>query len=121
MSFYDEMREVADDLLGPSSEFAQGVLLLRRLTPGTGPVLNPGDPTPTDYPLSGTVAGVGKEHVDGTLILASDLVATVAVPAVEPRMSDKVLVDGREHSIRRINRIPKAGTAVAFELFIGAA
>lgn len=118
--FYAKMRGVADKLLGPSSQFAQGTMLLRRTSPGSGPPHNPGPPTNTDYPISGTVRGVSAFHVDGTLVVATDKVATIAVPEVEPVTSDKVVIDGRIHSIVKIDRKPSAGDAVAFLLFIRA-
>lgn len=116
--FYSKMRGVADSLLGPQSPFAQGQMLLRRTSPGSGPPHDPGPPVTTDYPLSGTVRGVSAQHVDGSLVVMGDKIATVAVPAVEPVTSDRVLIDGRPHSIVKIERKPEAGPAVAYLLFL---
>lgn len=119
MSFYDEMKAVADELLGPASEFAQGTLLLRRQTPGTGPAWDPGPPTNTDYPLSGVASGLDQNE-PATLIAISDTVLTIEVPPVEPTLADKAVVDGLEWQIAKIDRIPKAGTAVAYKIYLKA-
>jgi hypothetical protein len=116
-AFYSKMRAVADRLLGPQSKFAQGALLLRRATPGTGPVYNPGPPTIADYALSGTVSGVDQFRADGTYVTVGDKMATVAVPEVEPTTADKLVIDGKEHQIARVERKPEAGPAVAFIIF----
>jgi hypothetical protein len=115
--FYTQMQEVATSLLGPSSDFAQGTLTLRRTAPGDGPPYDPGPSTETDYPLSGAVKGVSQEHIDGTLIQVGDKIATVAVPEVEPTTADKLLIDGSIHQIIKVERKPQAGTAVAFLIF----
>lgn len=117
MSFYRDMRGVADSLLGPKSPFAQGKLLLRREIPGGGPPYNPGPPTITDYPLSGAVGGAGVQHADGTLVVIGDKRAVVAVPEVEPTTADKLVIDGKAHQIAKIERKPEAGQAVAFVIY----
>lgn len=45
---------------------------------------------------------------------------TVQVPAVEPQLSDKAVVDGLERQIEKIDRIPKAGEAVAYKIYLKA-
>ena len=114
---YRRMRGVADSLLGPKSRFAQGALALRRTIPGSGPPYDPGPSTTVDYPLSGAVGGAGVQHADGTLVQVGDKRAVVAVPEVEPLTSDRLVIDGREFSIRKIERKPEAGEAVAFVIY----
>jgi hypothetical protein len=116
--FYDQMRGIADSLLGPQSQFAQGSIVLRRHIPGGGPDWDPDPPTVVDYPVSGAVRGVGQDHIDGTVIVVGDLIATITVPPVEPLTSDKLVIDGRERQIVKIERKPAAGTAVAFLVFV---
>ena len=37
---------------------------------------------------------------------------------IEPRMSDEILIDGVDHRINKIERIPAAGTVSAFLIFV---
>ena len=101
-------------LLGPMS------LALRREIPGTGPAYDPGEPTITDYPLHGVATGVSAYRADGTLVTTADKMVTVAVPDVEPLMTDKVLIEGKAHSIIKIERKTEAGEAAAFLIFVRA-
>ena len=39
---------------------------------------------------------------------------TFAVPAVEPQMSDVLVIDGAEHFMKDLRPLPVAGTPVAF-------
>lgn len=114
--FYTRMQGTASGML---TKYAQGVLLLRREAPGTGPAWDPGAPTITDYPLSGVASGLDQNE-PATLIAISDTVLTVQVPAVEPQLSDKAVVDGLERQIAKIDRIPKAGEAVAYKIYLKA-
>jgi hypothetical protein len=59
------------------------------------------------------------DRIDGTLILAGDLMVTCAVPAVVPDISDVVVIDGVDHAVKRVEAIPAAGTAAAYKLFVG--
>lgn len=113
MTIYTDLKAVTDKLLGPGSKFAQGTMLLRRLTPGTGPAYNPGPPTVTDYPLSGTATGVDRYRADGVLVLVGDRMAIVAVPQELPTPADKLIIDTVEHQILKFDLIPPAGTPVA--------
>lgn len=115
MTFYEDMQGVATELL---TEFNQGALRLKRHTPGGGPPHNPGAPTYVPYPVSGVVSGVSEEHLKDTLIKSTDLVAKIAVPDYEPRLQDRFEIDGSEINIVKVRRIPEAGTAVAFEVFL---
>jgi len=45
---------------------------------------------------------------------------TVQVPAVEPQLADKAVVDGLERQIAKVQRIPEAGTAVAYKIYLKA-
>lgn len=116
MSFYDDMRAVADELL---TEFAQGTVTLTRTTQTAA--ANAWDaPTESDESetLSAVVRGVTAQFVDGQEILATDLMATIKVPATEPALADVVTIDGVPMTILRIDRIPAAGTVSAYRLFL---
>lgn len=67
MTFYEEMRDVASELLG---EFRQGVVQLKRVASVPGP--NPWDPpteTPQTWPLSATVERLHQRYENGVLIV----------------------------------------------------
>jgi tellurite resistance-related uncharacterized protein len=116
VSFYDEMRGVATEAL---TEFSQGTLKLKRHTPGAGPTHNPGAGTWAEVAvLKGAVGGVGKAYLDSTIIVETDRAVTCAVPAVEPAAGDKVEIDGVDHNVVAVKRIPEAGTAVAYKVFV---
>lgn len=124
-SFYAEMQGIASGIL---AEFKQGTITLSRTTYAAGDPAEPwepGAPTTVTYTLDAVARGansreIGTSYENGTLVQASDLVVTCAVPAVEPLMTDKVIVDGKEHVIKGISRKPSAGIAVAYALFVGA-
>lgn len=113
-SFYAQMQGVATSLL---TRFEQGTLQLKRVTLGSGPDWNPGPSATTLYNLTGTVSGVDQRHVDGTLIREDDLVATVAIPEIEPTTTDKLIIDSVEHQIVKVEWLPAAGTKVALKLY----
>jgi hypothetical protein len=120
MAFYDEMRGVADELLG---EFAQGTCTLKRVTtaaPNPETPWIPGEETVTTYPLAAAVRRVSQKYVDGTLIVATDNQVTFAVPAIVPAMSDILVIDGAEHAMKDLRPIPGAGVVVAYIAFIAA-
>lgn len=115
MNFYEEMQGVATELL---DEFDQGTL--RYIHPGA-PSGDPYDPQPgppTAYDVDGVVRGVSQKYVDGTYILATDQQATISVFGREPTTEGVLEVDGNERQIVRVDRIPGAGTVVAYRLVI---
>lgn len=83
--FYDDMRGVALELLAPEAEggLGQGTILVIRTTddkPADWPTWEPwtGTITTKTYRIYGVVSGVAKELVDGTTILASDMMLICA-------------------------------------------
>lgn len=125
MGFYDEMQDVATELLG---EFQQGVVQLVRVTQGASDPATPwepGVPTETTYELNATVGttyvnNASATYDDGSLILASDVVVTCSVPVVTPMLSDRVVIDGRAYSVKQVNALPAAGTPAAYKIFVRA-
>lgn len=116
--FYTDMQVTAAGIL---DEFKQGTVVLTRISnapsdPATPWI--PGAETTTDYTLKATVRGVSKEHVDGTLILASDELVTSSADIIEPIMSDMITVDGNPRVTKKIEKLPSAGVAVAYSIFI---
>ncbi len=94
----------------------------------------PGDvSTEQTYVLDAVVKGVASDYVDGATVLASDLMVVmspkavsyeeypedeISVSDIEPVMSDKLLIDGRQKTIKRIQPVPAAGTPAMYHIFI---
>lgn len=120
---YARMQATASRLL---NRFAQGAITLTRTTAGASDPETPwipGTPTTATYDLDATVAAVtvdqaNAKYIDGTVITSADLVVTCAVPAVVPQLTDTVTIDGAVRTIKKIVRLPAAGTVVAFKLFV---
>jgi hypothetical protein len=116
--FYADLQGIASGIL---KEFKQGVVTLTRTTtaePNPATPWIPGEETTASFTLDATARGVPTKYVDGTLILASDLLVTAAVhPSVTPKMGDGLTIDGVSHAIKKIEPKPAAGTPVAFLIF----
>lgn len=94
----------------------------------------PGTPTLDVYALDARVNGVSTEHVDGTTIVASDLIviaspkarhttsdgspADGAIVDIEPRMSDILHIGGAEKTIKKVQGVPAGGPAAMFHIFV---
>lgn len=118
MGFYDEMQDMASELL---AEFKQGSVQLRKLTAGASDPDTPWEPgteTTATYELDATVSRVQQKYVDGSLIIESDNQVTFAVPEVVPDQNDILVIDGVEHSMKDLRAIPAAGTTVAWIAFV---
>lgn len=116
MSFYDEMKQVAAEVL---AEFAQGDVKYIHMVPGSGPADDPGPATPTLYPINSAVSGAAFRYVQSGLALKTDFQVTVAgnLPVV-PDQRGFVTVDGVTHKIVGIDKKPSAGPVVAYILII---
>jgi len=109
--------------------YGAGTITLTRTTTGTPDPATPwipGAPTTAVYTLAARVDGVIADHVDGTTILATDLMviaspkATLAGAPVDlvPRISDTLTIDGATKVIKKIGQVPAAGAAVRFHIFV---
>lgn len=111
--FYEEMRGVADELLG---EFKQGSVQLKRVTTLPGPNdWTPGEEAVETHDLSATVKRVDQRYENGVLIVETVDIVTFAVPAVVPAMTDLLVIDGRDRVITSLKPTPSAGTVVAWK------
>lgn len=125
MGFYDEMQATAAGLL---AEFKQGTVTLTRIAPGVSDPATPwipGAPTETPYDLDATVGAAYVDNAsatydDGSLILASDLIVTCAVPPIVPQMTDAISIDGKGYAIKRIVALPAAGVPAAYKISVRA-
>lgn len=123
VGFYDEMADMARELLAPEEDggLGQGTVQLKRVTMTPGPnEWTPGVETTTLYDLAATVRRVSQKYVDGTLIVATDNQITFAVPSTVPLITDMLVIDGDEHVMKDLRPIPAAGMAVAFIAFVSA-
>lgn len=93
-----------------------------------------GAPTVDVYTLDAKVDGVVAAQIDGTTVLATDLVviasprarhtssdgepADGAVVEIEPQMTDQISVDGRPRVVKRVVAYPAAGAAALFHIFV---
>lgn len=146
--FYDEMADMARELLAPESAggLGQGVITVERIEqepmPPHWPTWEPweGAITIKTYLLRGAVSGVSKELVDGTTILASDqmlvcadwqqLISTkvgedpaVASKAIVPfdlKVGDIVQIDGKPVTTMQKIAIPGAGIVAAHKFIVRA-
>lgn len=106
-----------------------GTITLTRRTPGTPDPSTPwipGAPTTAVYTLAARVDGVAADHVDGTTILATDLMVIASPKAslagaevdVVPLISDTLSIDGDDKTIKKIEAVPAAGAAVRYHIFV---
>ena len=113
---YNRLKQTHDDML---SRLGQGTVALVQITtvPGDEEWLPP-VVTETVTPLQATVRGVAMEYVDGSQVLSSDLWVQCAVITPEPAVGDRIRIDGVDHVILRIDRLPGAGDAVALRAWV---
>jgi hypothetical protein len=110
---YASMQATATGLLG---EFAQGVVSLRRAT--VTPGANPWDPptrTTADTPLSAVVKRMHQRYENGVLIVETGDQVIFNVPAVEPLLSDQLVIGGKARAITSLTPIPPSGTVVVYK------
>lgn len=128
-AFYLEMQTVSNEL---TAEYIQGTVTLTRIVRAMADPESPwlpGIPAETVYTLTTVVEGVGKNHVDGTTVLAGDLKVQCAVLAsdadgakgnIEPRMDDVLRIGDRPHQIKKIEAVPASGIPVYFDIYVAA-
>jgi len=120
MTFYDDMAGVATELL---TEFNQGVVQLKRETPGAVDPDQPWvpvEPTVQTWPLDAVVKRVDQRYENGVLIVQTGDMVTFAVPEFEPELTDLLVIDGADRSITNLTPIPAAGTTVAWKAWCAA-
>jgi hypothetical protein len=113
--FYTDMQETATELL---QEFSQGVAVLYRETRTDDSSDRPWDFTNTPdggETLSGVVRPVTQQFVDGTRIIGTEDMLVFAVPTgAAPTISDRVLIDGRLRTPKKLRQLPDAGIPVVY-------
>lgn len=116
---YVEARADAEELI---AEFGQTGAIRR--AENSGPAYDPVQTT-TDHPcrlveVPTQLQGYGAQAVPGSLIQATDCLVYVSTEglAIEPALSDMVLIGGLEHSIVTLKPLSPAGLVVAYELVV---
>lgn len=127
MGFYDDMGEMARDLLAPDAEggLGQGTITLTHAIPGVPDPAKPWEPvepTTQTETLRGAVRGISAQlvgtAVGDTVLVATDRVATCAVPSIEYTAGDTLTVDGKGMNVLAVEKIPAAGVTSAVKFFI---
>ena len=113
---YNRIKKTHDDMM---ARLGQGDVSLVQITtvPGDEEWLPP-TTIETVTPLQATVRGVAQEYVDGVQVLSSDLWVQMAVISPGPAVGDIIRIDGDDHSIMRLDRLPGAGAAVALRAWV---
>lgn len=128
VTFYDEMREMAAELLSPDADggFGQGVVVLEKLTTAAPSASSPWEKavtTPESETLKAAVKGVSEMFVgttgdNGAIIVASDREVIASPPALEYAPGDRLLIDGKAATVLLYRNLPAAGTRVAVRFII---
>lgn len=116
MTFYDEMADVADDLL---SEFGQSCVLGVVTTGAYDPTTGEAGTTTATHPVTAALFDYPQRHIDGTLILTGDKKALVSPVGltVEPAPGN-TLTDaaGKQYTVVNAKATAPAGLAVLWTL-----
>lgn len=125
--FYEQMRQMASELLAPTSQggLGQGVIVLVRSTPGTpnpNAPWEPVTPTVTTETLKGAARGVDSRlvgtEVGGAVILATDKQIICAPPVMQYQAGDTLSVDGVPVHVIAVEKIPAAGVTSAVKFIV---
>lgn len=114
---------MARSVLAPTSAggLGQGTILLRRVTVTEPPNdWTPGEEITETWTLKAASRRRNQKFETGTLIVETGDIITCAVFETEPRLTDILVIDGVNKSIKDIKPIPSAGTVAAWQLFVEA-
>ena len=126
--FYDDMAQLAQDLLAPTSQggLGQGTIEIERTT--LVPAVNEWTPPTYTYSretLKGTARGVSQQMVGapsvgetGPTILSTDLSVTCTPPRLPFKAGDSLLLDGRPVVVIRYDQSPAIGTPVTVRFIV---
>jgi hypothetical protein len=126
MDAYSGLREL---VVSTMETWKSGTIALTRTTNAAPDPETPwtqGAPTTVVYDLDAVVRGASAEFIDGTTIVASDLMVVASpiarlagVPtAIVPIMSDTLKIDGETKAIKAIKPAPASGPAAVFRIFV---
>lgn len=116
--YYDRAASTAERLIRKFG--ARGAI--RRETPGSGPLYDPGEPTIAEHSAHIVLTAFTNREIDGQRILATDQKALVE-PAVgiEPKTTDLLIApDGAILTIVNVDLVRPATTTVLYRLQVRA-
>lgn len=113
--FYGKMQGTASKLL---KKFNQGVIRYAVEPVAGGDPWNPTSGAKVYNLLDATANGVQQKYVKEGYISSSDIQVTCSVFGAEPNGSGLVEIDGKEHQIIEVQKLPAAGTTVAYRIFV---
>lgn len=115
-AIYKSFQDLAAALL---RDFDQGGLSLK-IEVRDGPAYDPGEPVSVKtIKFTGTVRGVGASLLSDSLIQSTDLVVTMP-GRMNPKITDKCVINNKEHQIVKITGKPAAGTVSVWECVVRA-
>jgi hypothetical protein len=112
---YGRSKATADRLI---ARFGQAAVLRRPGAP-SGPVYDPTPGEPTDYACTIVVLAYDNREIDGTRILSTDkkVLLSKGSLAIEPALSDKLVIGGTEHAIvDPIQPLSPGGVVVLYQV-----
>lgn len=104
MNFYEEMGQVASELL---ADFSQGTIVYQEPPTTSGPDYNPVVTPGAEHSVAGIkVSGHRKNtYVEGGYIQASDLMIMLPVFAAAPELSGTMTINGKTYQIIMVDPI----------------
>lgn len=121
--FYEEMAELAQELLDEFNQFdtlEAKIVRTARVASDSDKPFDLEDDTPAEQVIVGVAGPVQQKYIDGTTITSR--MVQVIVPALnlafEPQLTDKIVVDARERKPVRRKRIPEAGVPIVYIFFV---
>lgn len=120
---------LADNAARMIAEKGARLTLTRTAEGPSDPPWQPGAPTTTAIEFDGFVRNVAAELIDGTNIVASDLMVVASPRATRvsdgasidlaPQMTDTIDIGGSTKTIKRILPAPGAGSAAIYRIIVG--
>lgn len=105
---YDQTKLLADRLI---TKFGQDVIIRRYANSGTE--FNPSR-VPDDHSAIAVIIEYTRQEIDGTLVLATDRKALIEKGdlEIEPLLSDKFVINGKEYAMKQVDPLNPGGTVV---------
>ncbi len=102
-------------------KFGQSGSIIRDV-PGSGPVWDPGDPTPTPYRCVAAILATEMKDVDGTLVKSTDRTAYVAAKGlvIEPTTTDRLVFNDKSYTIVKVAPLEPSNVVIYHKLFVRA-
>lgn len=113
-NFYSKMQGTASKLL---NKFSQGIIRYAVEPVSGGDPWNPTGGAKVYSLLDAVATGVEQKYLSD-YISSSDIQVTCSVFDAVPSNSGLMEIDGKEHQIIEVQRLPAAGATVAYRIFV---